>query len=721
MRKKSLLALPRLLATPDMVQTANSDTPKVSKSWNGRPNYQFKFPIYYRSAVFRGILVVSFFSPQAMRSGSQDSFLDLFIDRKEEKFLSYNRDERNWLTGMLKNISFPNYVYYSNRRWCTPEDEKRIIRYLHMESDNISGYHAIECYQSNIREKELQARYDRETAPWRAENKQIPPIPKGFRRWVDKVGIPNQFIYYRYERGGAKTGYCSFCEIDVPIENPKHNQEGRCCRCGHSVIFKSLGRTGFLITPKVTVYLPQKTANGFVIRMFEAWRRQFKGEHKTPEILLREIRRAYYLSDGRALSAYYYGVYKQRQVMWIKTYPCSPDYYEFGGYSSGMVYDRTFRYVDKAALARSGIESEIASGKRFDPEVFLARYNKRLILEQLKKAGLKALYDECNNYGGYRSLFLGVEPAPLTKMLGLDTYRLKRLRKCDGGYQFVIWLRYEKMRNKPIPDEVIQWMCMQHLAPDSFRFIVRRMSYTQIYNYMRRQMERYKMSASEMLTTWKDYLKMAERFNYDVNDEIVYRASKLRERHDELSDRCAQEALEGRVKQVAERFPRIDDICKALHKKYEYADKTYAIVAPSGIADILLEGDHLHHCISGNDRYFERMERHESYLLFLRKAKEPNTSYYTMEIEPDGTVRQIRTMYDRQNSDIEDAREFLRGWQKIVAERLTARDRKKSAKSRVLREKEFAQMREDQVRIHTGDLAGKLLVEVLTADLMEAA
>lgn len=41
--------------------------------------------------------------------------------------------------------------------------------------------------------------------------------------------------------------------------------------------------------------------------------------------------------------------------------------------------------------------------------------------------------------------------------------------------------------------------------------------------------------------------------------------------------------------------------------------------------------------------------------------------------------------------------------------------------SKVLREQEFIQMRNDQIIIHTGDLAGKLLVDVLTADLMEAA
>lgn len=50
---------------------------------------------------------------------------------------------------------------------------------------------------------------------------------------------------------------------------------------------------------------------------------------------------------------------------------------------------------------------------------------------------------------------------------------------------------------------------------------------------------------------------------------------------------------------------------------------------------------------------------------------------------------------------------------------LTESDKALAAESRVLREKEFIQLKKDRVIIHTGHLAGKLLVDVLMADLME--
>ena len=66
------------------------------------------------------------------------------------------------------------------------------------------------------------------------------------------------------------------------------------------------------------------------------------------------------------------------------------------------------------------------------------------------------------------------------------------------------------------------------------------------------------------------------------------------------------------------------------------------------------------HCIANSDVYWERMERRESYLLFLRKTAEPDTPYYTVEAEPGGTVRQVRTQYNRQFVDIGEVRAFLK-------------------------------------------------------------
>lgn len=68
--------------------------------------------------------------------------------------------------------------------------------------------------------------------------------------------------------------------------------------------------------------------------------------------------------------------------------------------------------------------------------------------------------------------------------------------------------------------------------------------------------------------------------------------------------------------------------------------------------------------MDNNDNYFERINKRESYILFLRRIEKPDVAYYTLEVEPDGTVRQKRTEFNRQHSDIELAEQFLLKWQK---------------------------------------------------------
>ena len=81
--------------------------------------------------------------------------------------------------------------------------------------------------------------------------------------------------------------------------------------------------------------------------------------------------------------------------------------------------------------------------------------------------------------------------------------------------------------------------------------------------------------------------------------------------------------------------------------------------------------------------------------MFLRKTDTPEKPYYTLEVEPDGTVRQKRTYFDRQNPDIEEAKKFLVKWQKKLTRKLNKEDKILSLKSRDLRKKEIEDLREE--------------------------
>ncbi len=729
MKKKELLQMRRLMATSKMIKIAKEDVPQNTKSNDYySKSYQAprKYQLYLRCQVENGILKAALYYPGSLRSEGRLPSYMVYIDGEARRFVTYDCINNKWLEAKVDRLDWPHYLPCWPSTWIPDRDSKMVGQYLGSEK---TGYDAILEYQMRLRLEERYKRYRKETAKWDADMALTPALPKDWGRWVDKVGIPQNFIFYEYRRGGAKTGYCTFCGKDVPIqEKPHHCKVGHCPRCRHEITYKSLGRLGrFMDTNEVSIYLIQPRPDGFVVREFWARRMYSKETYRQPEIFCSEHWRVIY--DGKlSPRTYFWGVYKQSTNRWIAGEPncnwMSPNrIYATHGNQDGRVYGKTLPHLVRNALKHTGlIEWLRARGFTGNPDRYLALIKKYPRFEQLWKAGLPKLTEESwKQYYYLNEIIRYPQASSLTKALGIDKQDLSRLRNLNGGHLILRWLREEKNSGQVIPDESLVWLEENKIEPVHVSFIRQKMSVPQICHYLRRQALESGETIKQVLTTWQDYLSMAEQLGMDTGDEIIYRVRLLRQRHDELVLRCKQEDLKKQADDILKAHPNLDGICKSLKEKYEYANDDFAVVAPCGVLDILVEGDALCHCLSRSDRYWDRIETHESYILFLRRAPALNVPYYTLEVEPDGTVRQKRTKYDRQEADIESAKVFLTEWQGVINKRLSIGDRRKAAKSRILREQEFDQMRRDNVIIHTGELSGHRLVDVLTADLMEAA
>lgn len=728
MKKRELLAMRRLYATSKMVATAKEDVPQkitVNTYWGPRQELRQKYHLYMRCCIENSILKISLFYPDNLRVNGRQPSYEVYVDRSARRFITYDCINSKWREAKVDRLNWPQ-TWYEPDVWVSSADSKAVEDYLGPSDEK--GYWAILEYQKKLREEARIRRYKKETDAWDADMALTPALPKDWDRWVDKVGIPQNFIFYEYRRGGAKTGYCTYCEKDVPIHvKPRHNKTGRCPRCRHEITYKAMGKLGWrLDTEEVCIYLIQSRPDGFVVREFWAGKRYLKKDLKAPERYCTEHWRTIY-NENLERRPYYWSLYKQLTMRWIAGVPpCSwmgvNSIYNSHGDKPGRVYGKSLPHL-KSALKHTGLLEWIYGHRMVaNPDAYFTLCNRIPQFEQIWKAGLPQLAGECEyNPGCMYGLIQEPESTSLTKALGLDKQGLERLRQNNGGTALLRWLQVEKQDGKPISDEVLTWFCEQKISRSDLRFIWGKMTAVQIYNYLRRQAEASQEPIRQVLTTWQDYLSMAKQLEIDTDDEIIYRVRLLRQRHDELVLRCKQRDKGPQATGVLKRFPKVDRICQSIKAKYEYANDEYAVVAPNGVLDIIVEGDMLCHCLRGADRYWDRIQTHESYILFLRRASALDMPYYTLEIEPDGTIRQKRTKFDRQEPDIENAKKFLAEWQRVVAKRLTRGDRKKAAASRVLREQEFDQMRRDNVIIYTGDLAGQRLVDVLTADLMENA
>ena len=722
MNKNELLKMDKLVATPNMMRLAKNDTPVVKIIPYSRTKYEnYKYDLYIRSRIQNGILKVALFGTANMRLGGNLPIYAVYFSRKERNFITYDCQRKKWLTSKLDLLDWPQgeYVYnisaYVNRSTSTA-----IRNYLGTGDGRLID---LLNYQLKIREEQLEQRHKKETDKWDNDLAQTPPLPRDWKRWVDKVAIPENFIFYHYKKGGAKTGYCSYCEKEVPIQHPLYNKEGRCPCCRHKITFKSIGRVGFFQTQKASFYLIQCCKDGLMLREFEGCRTYRKGEYMTPECYIHEIRRMICDKNAIPQRAYYWGLYKQKSLRWIS------GYINRGGWwsdYSGRVYGRTLPYLSRHELKKTGLIEYIRQNKIVDPEEYLIAYEKHPYIEKFVKAGLSRLAQEYVK-GKHRydndNVPLSIQESSLTKLLGIDGQELKRLRQNNGGSGFLNWMQYEKASGQEIPDYTISWLCGEEITPRDLKFVRGKMSVPQIHNYITRQMSKEHMSSHNVINTWADYLSMAKGLRMNTDNELVYRVRDLRKRHNELVQICQKQGknIIIQVGRILEEYPHIDEICQSLKGKYEYGNEQYMIIAPSGVEEIILEGRALTHCVSNSDRYWERIENRESYILFLRKSSEPEKPYYTLEIEPDGTIRQKRSILNEQYEDINQAKDFLLEWQKAVAKRLTDEDRSLAGQSRILRMEEFEQLRKDQVTVRTGTLSGKLLVDVLMGDLMETA
>lgn len=556
--------MPKLTATPEMKQAAIADEPKQHESPYGYHYVERTYYPYMNCVVQDGILKAAFYLPDHLRLDGNNPAYEVFLDKKAHQFLTYDHLEKKWRDAKLDRLNWPGRNYYATC-WASEKDAAVVQDYLCGERGGDLG---ILDFQRNVRDEQLEQRHKRITGAWDQDLAQVPELPKDWMRWIDKVAVRENFIFYRYKRGGAQNGYCTFCGKEVPISgHPYHNKKGRCACCRHPIVFKALGRAGYIRTEKDYAYLIQRCKDGFVLREFWAERTYWKDSLPSGKPYWHEFRRSIYDRSGE-IRSYYWGVYCQRETRWISGNPC---YYSYCGNQTGRVYGKSLPCMEQKELFGTGLVQWIRTHPVTDPEKYLAVWKRMPKMEQIWKADLPRLTKECFEHcDSVRERILYPNEPRLIRALGLDGPKFRRLRQINGDTEDLAWLQLEKRTNQRIPDELFRWFKKERISAKDILFIADRMSPIQIRNYLQKQKPYFDGSCRQALTTWQDYLAMAERLHIDTSDEIIYRARKLRQRHDELVIQCEAGSLELQAENMDKKYPHVRSICEELQKKYAY-------------------------------------------------------------------------------------------------------------------------------------------------------
>lgn len=724
MIKKTLRALRQLNATKEMMRKAKADKPTNSnKWWRSEIKYPYKYGVYLRAQHLKGFLKVAVYATEWMRQGISTPCYEIFIDHENEQFITRRLDktytETGWTRAMIDNlknvedVKLAKYWYDGLLSGSGAEDpwmDEHQAAYIKKTlQTNKSGYAAIVEYQRKCRQQDLAEMRRRETAPWDDDMARVPEEPKAFKRWVFHEAVSENYMIYTYSKTGAKEGWCTYCERTVQLkEKPLHGKIGICPRCKREITYKSSGKINTLATDWYKVQLVQNIDGGIVVRHFEA-KKCWKGTINA-ELYLREDTRT--LIMGGTKWQYSWELYKNIEHRW-----CRSDYRDYGNWQRGRIYTGNMYHLSKTGLVHSSLPAVLNHNKKLTNAVAdwldAERYDPNI--ERCAKAGLYRLAGELAKNNG---LIKDRRATELTKALGIDRMRLSRLVAHDGGSLYLSYLQREKVDNTIYPDDILLDLVEKHITLSYLKNMLDHMTLVKAYNYLVRQSDQSdKNPMSQVLTTYNDYMNMAERLKMDTSSEQIYKPKDLKKAHTKVIDLLSQAGWEKTAQDASKKFPKVNEELPRL-LKYEYKGSAYQIVAPRTITDIVREGSLLGHCIHTCDSYYQRIETKESFIMFLRKNDDPEKPWYTLEVEPSGNIRQKRTVGDNQNDDLKAAVPFLHEWQQWLQKILSEEDKKLAKISEKKRKENYKKIREEKKKVWHGKLQGQLLADVLEADFL---
>lgn len=311
----------------------------------------------------------------------------------------------------------------------------------------------------------------------------------------------------------------------------------------------------------------------------------------------------------------------------------------------------------------------------------------------------KLLYEQSDRISPWDAHYYGhLHPdtsKTIEEVFGLsDKQRINRLRDLDGDSNTLLWLQYEDSHHQKISQKTLKWLLDNQVYPYDLNWMKVRFTPEQIMNYVtRQQAESYPgMTVHSVISQYEDYMDMCKKLKKDTSDPMVYRPKELKRRHNEAVLEIEANNARLEAEEWSRKYPEVEKVLKEIKPKLEYKNDDYEIIVPQKTVDIVLEGRYLHHCVASSDRYFDRIKSHETYICFLRKVKEPDTPFYTIEVEPDGTIRQHRGAMDEE-PELDKVKPFLRDWQQAIKKRMKAEDKAHAKLSAIKREENIEELK----------------------------
>lgn len=579
--------------------------------------------------------------------------------------LEYCEDGKSkWRKAVTSHLGVRRYGFDKQCAFYSHADEKKVIQFC--DPNRETGFKALTSLQVDI---QWQQHLENDIRKRRNIKEQMRPVeklalPRGLKSWIAKELLPAHF-YYCYRNGKqTQQGYCTHCKQEVIIERPRHNQQAKCPNCGRMVTCHAVGRKA-RVREKLTTQVVQRVENGIVVRICKAY--VDFADYRKPQMRVNENARILYrVENGECISdSYYYSYGYDSITNWRNG--DRPErsywYYTFEADLRGYVYPYN---LDKELKGTPWQYSQLKEyclyyNAPFRISSYLCHYIKGPALEYLMKLKLYHLAEnvvccDLDSNFVYRSP-IKLQGTKLQEVLGVEKKYIPLLQTWNVNLNGLELIQKMIDAGYPIKEDFIKW-CMEYRLYQH-QDILHCLNYMTMGKFMRYMSEQFDIirkfdsnrSMGNVVNLYKDYLRFAGEMNYNLQDDFLLFPRNVRDAHNRASQMFDRKKVEKYNEQISGQYEN-------WLKQYQMAGRKLMVVPPKNAEEIVAEGQKLHHCVGG---YVTRVVNGECVILFLRERKNPETPFYTIEVQK-GKVQQIR---GRNNCEAtSEIKTYMEQWKK---------------------------------------------------------
>ena len=135
------------------------------------------------------------------------------------------------------------------------------------------------------------------------------------------------------------------------------------------------------------------------------------------------------------------------------------------------------------------------------------------------------------------------------------------------------------------------------------------------------------------ISSYADYLKACTYLGLDMTIDKNRFPHDFKRWHDIRADEYATAKALADKKERAALYKKFEMVAKKYLALQNYTKGDYAIIIAHSPADLIREGEILHHCV-GRMGYDQKMVREETLIFFIRDKADINTPFVTLEYSP---------------------------------------------------------------------------------------